>query len=254
VKAVTFRSRALLLKRPSGWKLLTAGNRIVFLIAGALIVLTSFIAKDALRERYADLTEKIASAKTTAALYKGVSDTNFRLLEIQRELTAMDEGLNQPRFNVYAEQYFRSAHARMDSESSENFSDAVHNLRGLLQVLHDDKNPKLLKLEEVANALRSSAESKAEMSNNPSLLKNYLSDVFTDPAQHQKEALRVDTDEYGLSAFTDDVIAEAERQREHNEKLANLVTYCSYFLFALGWTLTFVGKVFRIDELVTDSE
>lgn len=222
---------------------------------GALIVFSTFVVKEGIREHLKDIADSVNSAESIFVMRNDTNDLpiylaymNYRIgiLDNKVDADAKKEGVS----NIVSMREtidLMLANIRRTITSRENLTRAV-------EVLSDD-SAILNNLEQVSqevNVLRSRSDvvDKAAIAANDSQL--------ADPGQVQhivdkaNEVIKECT-ELRLGKITSlqtEVIDAAEKKRARYDKLYMRSSWASYLLYAVGWGLGLAGRLFSVEGLV----
>jgi len=192
-------------------RLFVGRHRRLFTIVGALLVFTTFVVNEAVKE---NVRESNDATSNTLQLYE--LESNFT--EIRRELALIPKEIANPQ-----------------GSGPITFPDLDALLLDIKPVLE------LLEKRDRINADDEYAKLHKKLTN---LQKNYQ--LSLDELNRKLANLKD-----GIRKFASEVIEQAEKRQQERERQYFYCKVASYFMFALGWGLALASHLFGIEDLST---
>ncbi len=248
--------RVKLKKRPSFVQL----HGTLTSIIGALIVLTTFIVKDSLRE---DLKDKIGNLQASVAQFEGTAGRIITASETDAAFEAWQgyfkSKLQSPEIEFERKGPLELRKEEFDAEVDKadttyrSSGKLLKQLDGLENVRKDyDALGKRLFSIRVRTSMK---VSDAIVQNVDQMSKAEAQAALTN-ARKTLYSAGIQITILSSSVFSEgeSIVDKAGDEQRALETKYKRITILSYFLYVLGWCLTLLGRVFRVDGLAADSD
>jgi hypothetical protein len=234
-------------------------------LVGAFIVFVTFVMKDGLGEKWRGTAETIDMAEYIYGIRQDTAELRGHLDEIGEQLGQIGGEQSKSRTVPY--------HVQRDFQQIDNFLGTVNQTLkreriglGIIDILAnalDDSNPN----KQMANQLHREIKSidswragigRKMLDANPIISHTHPSDEYLAtfsrnlfPEVERLEYAYNQTSTH-LSDLDETIFADAEKMRERNKVLSKWASGISAFLFAIGWGLGLVGKLYGVPEAATE--
>jgi len=214
---------------------------------GALIVFTTFIVKDAIREHLKDLVDAVNSAEEAYRNETSIALVSKQIVDLELQLDSFEKAM----------QFHRSA----VTERTMANRDAATTTKFMLE-----------NLETLNNTLPTGATFRGRINDHKTILQKLEEGLLELDRRSQATGLyekrttgEEDTAkrlnngvwaEYWLFVIPmgDKVLAEANEAKKRREIYYKACTAASYMLYALGWSLGLAGRLFSVEGLVSGGD
>lgn len=219
-------------------------------IIGALIVFITFVVKDAVRDHVKEIVDSLQSAEGVFLIRADTASVAYAMSGISERVDQIWDATPD------RAEYIKTN----DSSRIEAFSDLQKYSQGieLLKVNLDRVSrlvhsvPKSKGSDVRTNELETFVNRFRKVNQDEKILDTKLQ---SDPAIGFEEAaeefstLGNDYEDLGidLDDFSERILKEFEEVKESEERFYNVCTWVSYFLYAIGWGMTFAGKLFNVE-------
>jgi hypothetical protein len=235
-------------------------------LVGAVIVFLTFITKEALRDQLKDTVDSVRETQTS--------------FEIREDMNKINKNVNSVAASINE---FSERRVKLSDKQSEHIAEMMIELDDRLLEIKDVGDDLAVDLS-LAVALQRKTKQKTlkiESEKVRAELEQARQQCLTtikyeQSGLHREGAVwRADTDEYIEGTLIDQVSAserkmgtlkaridpiikttltDAQLYRDRYERIYSLATWLSYIFYALGWILTFIGRLFSVGELVPEAE
>jgi hypothetical protein len=226
-------------------------TRLIFF--GALVVFTTFVIKDVLREQLKDLMDSVESAHSIFVLRHDTSMLNFRLQYLQGTADALADKLVRSKM-VTQDGLRKDATAKivlLDEQLDnlfvycDNVARLVEKLPEKMSMTHhlhdlvDATEHRALHQRAILEHLREGEELKTLDSKSSSVVGTTILEI-------QNAIPQLD---FAIMTYGEMTMREAERAKDVSKQTYGRWTRISYGLYALGWGLGLVGKLCSVQGL-----
>jgi hypothetical protein len=219
-------------------------------IVGALVVFTTFVVKDKLKDAARDSAESIRAAKTFFQLHQESNAIRFRLITVEAHLSTIDRDVRKIPNCPDAPGPFQDDDLLfLEHDSTADLRNAVDNLSAFAGTIDQPNNASVAKLKLILGdldeieQLRLQAAFAANREHNPEKAAS-----LNDKVSNLRDRISLNRGQYiadyGLQHAVDEILAEANvRQKKYDERSRSF-GYASNFLFVFGWGLGLAGQLF----------
>jgi hypothetical protein len=227
----------------------------VLSFVGALIVFSTFVVKEGIREHLKNLSDSISSAESIFLVRTDINELpiylaylNSRIGTMENLLTSATKTTAAPSLATMRETVdLMLANAQRAVTSRDNLSHTIDVL---------GKNEAIMSgLGQISNEVAVLA-SRSDVVNRAAVAMNQSPAPNPDGIQHiigkanevtnECTALRLER----IAPLQKQTIQVAEERRTHYEKFYEQSTWLSYLLYAVGWGLGLAGRMFSVEGLV----
>jgi len=222
---------------------------------GALIVFSTFVVREGIRERFKDLSDSISSAESVFETRADVNELPIYLAYLDYRIGTLDAKLNvDPKSNPSFTLATMRETVDLMVQNSKRAGTAIENLQRTIQTLGNDRSINT-KLSEITNDT-ALWKSRSDFVQNSAIAANRAQppqpDRITQIISKANEVnaaltnLRYDK----IVPLQTELVSFAENKRAHYQKLFDLSTWASYLLYLVGWGLALAGRMFSVEVLV----
>jgi hypothetical protein len=223
-------------------RFITKHNRLIVFF-GALIVFATFIVREGLREELKSFVDSIDSAESLFLLQRENALMAGRMAEILRIVTATNANIqNPPRGGIpHIDLIAEELHYQDGFDTIQRMADELAAAGRLLKKIPHSADDAL--------AL-ARFQSKYDVEAGSFKLYKQPGSVTPQPELEQAFNVVVSTEnglwdiEANLAEFTASLLETSRKVKERDERYFELATWWSYGLYALGWGLGLVGKLY----------
>jgi hypothetical protein len=212
-------------------------------VLGALIVFTTFLAKEALREHYKDRNEEMVTARNLFISRADIGNLSIRLRTIEGRVSKLDPEPDQQLLNDS-----RTAVQELRlgiSASVDAMTELQSHLPSTMETETDWQNLRQ-ELTQLDKASESVQNLSAVSVTNVKQRLNVLDKVFAARAAAVYCQFR-------CNRLNAELLKLANQEVQKSERRYNTSTYFSLLAYALGWGLSFIGTFYNV-ELIKVSE
>ncbi len=197
-------------------------NRLLTYV-GAFIVFGTFVVKDGLREHLRDAAGSISAASNVFAIREDNIETRLELADLKKNLADKDAA-NRSWSDV-----------RVVQTKSQQMYYSLGAVAYLIETTHDEEDvPRITVLDQELTKIRFGSL-----------------DLNMSPSTVSALSLSASALELQLAQFEDEVMQHARLKLQRKQELYDIFTWVSYVLYAIGWGLGLVGKLYGVDGFST---
>lgn len=236
-------------------------------VFGAFIVFITFVVNEGIRDRLKDDAERMANAEQTFVDGMNSSRLAMQLSFMPNQITIVDDENNKNKKSenallriVESEATARLLANSVDS-SANNFLRFTHAIpkhkflddkfiEGLMNSLNTfEQDKEKFYMSSLVKLVRTAPDGKAQVDSllhsHPDQVTPYLGDVEQEFAKVRSEGqmLLLAIDNLSSNAMSD-----AEEAKRTADRKYSLARWISYGFYVLGWGLTFIGRVYGVDN------
>lgn len=214
---------------------------------GALIVLATFVVKDAIRDHVKDTVDTLDSARSVYEIHADNQHVYDELRMIGFRVNLIWD--TTPERAAYIRKSPQSADLSDQTRQSALEDEMKFQLNSATDLLNKMPHPDQAILQERKSMLGQLDQlSKDDAAYSYAVNNPHQEGVDLDDAEYQ-QGIDTETTGAAIADFAGHVLESFERRKAAEDKLLTIATVSSYVLYALGSILTIAGRVYGLDTL-----
>lgn len=224
------------------FKLSFVRHRRFLTFLGALIVFTTFIVKEGLREQLKDLASSIDSAESVFVIRNDGNATVRWLQRLQEQIDWIAEKIKL-KGTTYSGDMIERAHSSSEiiGQVHESLTTSLDNISRLIEKIPHQEASKseVEKLQKELQELRDHRTAfELAFNREPSMDLVWKLGALLVSTQKLSDEIR---------DLARDVLENAEKARVRRERVVSITTWASYALYTLGWGLGLLGRIYGVE-------